>query len=450
MDKELKTQVDEATDPLLRSFEAFKEVNDQRLAEIDKRGEATADTLAKLEKIEATLDAFEGLNTEVAKSVAATQATAQSYKDVSDRLDEIEARSKRPGSAGAGADAMDHSLRERRERCETWARAIASTKGESLLHLTEEQRQAMSDVAAETAAWVERKNLATGNDAQGGYLAPADYSNEIVKTVTEISHARAICRVQDTSAKMLEVPIRRGQFAAMRVAELDDSRANSTGLTYGLESIPVPEMIAFVNVTNNNLEDSMFSVSDQLRMEAAEQFAVKEGQEFVTGDGVVGLEGILSNRDVGTINSGDADEITSDSLIQLKYELKTDYYSGMSGGMGTAYYIMNRRTMGKVRRLKGTDGHYLLVMGLAMGNPNTIEGEMYMEIPDMPDEAANARPVAFGNFYRGYRIADGVGMHLLIDPYTRASQGQVRFLFRRRCGGQVVIPEAIHTITCAV
>jgi HK97 family phage major capsid protein len=38
---------------------------------------------------------------------------------------------------------------------------------------------------------------------------------------------------------------------------------------------------------------------------------------------------------------------------------------------------------------------------------------------------------------------------MLRDPYTQATSGNVRFIFRRRLGGQVVMAEAIRKLACA-
>jgi HK97 family phage major capsid protein len=40
-------------------------------------------------------------------------------------------------------------------------------------------------------------------------------------------------------------------------------------------------------------------------------------------------------------------------------------------------------------------------------------------------------------------------MSVLRDPFTKASVGQVKFLARRRVGGQVVLAEALRLLKCA-
>jgi HK97 family phage major capsid protein len=64
--------------------------------------------------------------------------------------------------------------------------------------------------------------------------------------------------------------------------------------------------------------------------------------------------------------------------------------------------------------------------------------------------ASNAFPIAFGDFRRGYTMVDRISMAMLRDPYTKASQGQVKFVARRRVGGQVVLAEAIRVLKCSV
>ena len=61
----------------------------------------------------------------------------------------------------------------------------------------------------------------------------------------------------------------------------------------------------------------------------------------------------------------------------------------------------------------------------------------------MPDVAAGAKPVAFGDFRRAYMIVDRVALAVLRDPFTQATTGNVRYVARRRVGGQVILAEAI-------
>ena len=70
-----------------------------------------------------------------------------------------------------------------------------------------------------------------------------------------------------------------------------------------------------------------------------------------------------------------------------------------------------------------------------------------IEATDMPNVAGGTKPVLFGDFRRGYMIVDRVNLSIMRDPFTQAASGNVRYLARRRVGGQVILPEALTTIT---
>ena len=292
----------------------------------------------------------------------------------------------------------------------------------------------------------EMKALSVGNDPAAGYLAPADYAREIIKGEVEFSPLREVARIRETSRTALQIPRRSGTFGAVWVAE-QASRSETTGLTYGLEEIPTQEMYALVDVSQQMLEDSAFDLEQELQMEFSEQFAVTEGAAFVDGDGAGKPEGFLTSTEVGVTPSGSAATIAdangqADGLIALWHAIKTRY--AIRG-----VWLLNRNTLAAARKLKDVDGNYIWQPGLADGQPNAILGSPYVEVPDMPNEGANTTPIAFGDWRRGYTIVDRVALSVLRDPFTQATAGNVRFIARRRVGGQLVLPEAVAKLKCA-
>jgi HK97 family phage major capsid protein len=151
-------------------------------------------------------------------------------------------------------------------------------------------------------------------------------------------------------------------------------------------------------------------------------------------------EGFMQNSAVGSINSGVANAISADSLLNVYAELKTGYN-------GT--YLLNRKTLNSVRKLKDATGQYLWVPGIAAGMPNTINGRPYIETPDMPDEGANTYPVIYGDFLRSYTIVDGMDMGLIRDNLTLATQAMVKYVLMKSTGGKVTLPEGLKKIKCS-
>jgi len=299
---------------------------------------------------------------------------------------------------------------------------------------------------ANTAALTreEMKALTVGTDPTAGYLAPAEFAREIIKSEIEYSPLRTIARVRQTSRRSLQMPKRRGTFGAVWTAEAG-TRSETEGLSYGLEEFPTHELYALLDVSEQMMEDSEFNLEEELQAEFAEQFAVSEGTAFVTGNGVGKPEGILQNSDVLSTVSGSAASIAdangqANGLIDLYHDIKTGY--ALQG-----WWLLNRATLGAVRKLKDGQNNYIWQPGLANGIPNTILGQPYLEVPDMPDVQANATPIVFGDLRRAYTIVDRISLSILRDPFTQATSGNIRFIARRRVGGQVVLAEAIRRLT---
>lgn len=285
----------------------------------------------------------------------------------------------------------------------------------------------------------EKKALSSAQGVE--YLASPEISNELIKGVVEFSPIRSVARVRSTSAKSVKIRKRTGTFAAAWVAKTG-TRTETTGLKYGLEEVPTHEMYALVDIPFEDLEDSDFNLEAELNLEFAEQFGVAEGLSAVSGDGVGEMEGLLTNTAVAYTPSGDANLITADGMIDTYMDVKDAFAKNGA-------WMLKRATLGKVRKLKGSDNNYLWMPGLGSALPSTILDRPYVEAVDMPAVAANSFPVLFGDFRRGYVVIDRVQLAVTRDPFTQAASGAIRFHARKRVGGQVVNAEAIRKMKIA-
>lgn len=398
-------QVKTAVDAMASAFEEFKSVNDARLAEIEKKGSSDPITEEKLAKIEADLDRFETVNQ---KLVAAEAKSEQ----MSEALANIETMLKRP-TAQVKHDDVDFAV----NAWDKWLR-----KGD----------QGLDEMEA--------KALTVGTAATAGNLAPAEYVNEIIKIVEEFSPVRSVARVRQTTNKEIEVPQKTANFAAAWTAE-GGSRTETTGYTTALNTIPTHELYALVDISSQLLEDSAFDMEAEMNLEFAEQFAKAEGTAFISGNGTNKPTGITNGSTVASTTAAAAAAIATDDLINLMHDIKTPYMSG-------ATFMFNRQTLGEIRKLKDTAGQYIFQTGFSgqAGVPNTILGSPYVEAPDVADIAASAKSVIYGDFRRGYMIVDRVALSVLRDPYSQASSGNVRYIARRRVGGEVVLAEAMRVL----
>ena len=402
-----KEQVKNAIDSLGSTFEEFKKTNDERLAQIEKKGSADAVTSEKLARIEKDLDKIEEVNQAVVKQNASAQEQA-------DKIARMEKMLSRP----------------------------ISSKSEQIK--VDEQKQAFDNYlrkGKDNISPNELKVLTASNDTAGGYLAPPEYVRELTKTITELSPIRSISRVRSTTNRSVQIPERTGQFAAVFVAE-QGTRSETTGYATGLREIPTHELYALVDISEQELEDSVFNLEQEMSLEFGEQFAKAEGTAFVSGNAVGKPEGFLTNSEIGTVNSGAGAALTADGLISLYHEPKAEYAQN-----GT--FVFSRSTLAAIRKLKTDSNDYVFQPGnqLSGGMVATILGAPYIQATDMPAVGAGNKAIAFGDFRRGYMIVDRVNLAILRDPFTQATSGNVRYVARKRVGAQVILPEAIKTQT---
>ena len=96
---------------------------------------------------------------------------------------------------------------------------------------------------------------------------------------------------------------------------------------------------------------------------------------------------------------------------------------------------MNRKTQAALRKLKDVDGNYLWQPAAAPDGRATLMGFPLVEAEDMPDIAADATAIAFGDFRRGYLVVDRTGVNVLRDPFS--AKPYVLFYTTKRVGGGV-------------
>jgi HK97 family phage major capsid protein len=283
-------------------------------------------------------------------------------------------------------------------------------------------------------------------DTLGGYVVPVDFQTEIIRRIVGLTVMRGRARQQPTSRDKVEIPILTGgddQYTtAVRVtwvAETPTAGTADTNLTFGLENIPVHDVMAETFLSRNVVEDAAVNLVDELTTAFAEASAIDEDNQFLTGDGIGKPKGILiggttPETGVTTVNSGAAADIDPDGLIDLEYEIPTQYRANCG-------WICARKTVRNMRKLKGGDGHYLWGPPDLSGQPATFDGFPIWEQEVMPAIAASAYPILFGD-PQGYRIVDRIGMTVerYLDSAT-ARQNLVLYIMRRRLGGLLTNPE---------
>lgn len=405
---EVKASADTMTaalDDFLHTFEAFKESNDRRLDELERKFGADVVTREKVDRIARAMD------------------------EQKQAMDQMLLRKARPALSrgeGISPDAAEHKA-----AFEAYIR-----RGEEA-----------------SLRALEEKAMSISVGADGGFLVPAQVDGEIGRRVAVISPIRGLATVRQVSASLFKKPFSLAGFTSGWVAETAARPQTNTPQLAEL-SFPTMELYAMPAATAALLDDAAVDVESWIASEVDIAFGEQEGLAFVTGDGVNKPRGFLtyptvadsgwSWGNIGTILSGAAGAFRaanpSDTLIDLIYALKAGYRQKAS-------FVMSRRTQAEVRKFKDADGNYLWKPPAAVGQPASLMGFPIAESEEMPDLSANSLSIAFGDFQSGYLIVDRTGTRVLRDPYS--AKPYVLFYTTKRVGGGVQNFEAIKLMKFA-
>jgi len=404
---------------LKQTFEQFKTANDERLAEIERKGHADPLLEEKVNRLSEELD---------------------SLSAVKERLDQMETRLNRPGFSAESSE-KDQVKEEHRKAFDDFMR---KGKVDGLRDL---EKRALN-----------LKSLDTITPADGGYAVPEVIDTDILALMQDISPIRQVANVITVSTSDWKKLVNLHGAASGWVGETEARPETDTPQLAQVEAV-MGEIYANPAATQTMLEDVFFDAERWLSDEVATEFAQEEAAAFVNGNGTNKPKGFLSYTNSesgdgvrafgqlqfiktgvdGAFKTFDAASQVNpvDDLVDMTTALKAKHRA-------FAVWMMNRLTLGTIRKFKDADGNYIWQPSMQAGQPQTILGYRFVEAEDMPDIGSGTYPIAFGNFKAGYTIIDRMGTRVLRDPYT--NKPYVHFYTTKRVGGQVVDSEAIKLL----
>ena len=241
-------EVKEAFDQFMNGFAIFKQENDLRLAELERRG---GDVLQddKVERI--------------------SQALTEQKRS----LDQLMLAASRPQLGGDRKD--DFRAVEKKQAFDRYAR-----KGD-----------------AGGMDGMEVKALSEGSNPDGGYTVPLEIERTIDRVLTNASPIRAIATVRSIGSSVYRKPITTAGAASGWVGETG-SITTTAAPTLAALDFPAMELYAMPAATQALLDDSQVDIEQWLADEVQIVFAEQEGAAFVNGDGSNKPKGFLHYTNV--------------------------------------------------------------------------------------------------------------------------------------------------------
>jgi HK97 family phage major capsid protein len=384
---------DTTQDDVLAAFEAFKEANDDRLSQIEKRMSADVITTEKVDRINKAMD-------------------------------ELILKSRRPAlSVEKAFEPTEH-----KRAFEGYIR-----KGDD-----------------HGLSAIESKAMSIGSNVDGGYLVPQETEAEIGRLLSKASPMRQIADVRQVSSSIYKKPFASTGAASGWVGEAVARPQTNSPVLAELQ-FPAMELYAMPAATQALLDDSAVNLDEWIAREIETVFAEQESEAFIVGNGVNKPKGFMDYPKIANatwtwgntgyiatgVAGGFAATNPSDKLVDLIYATKAGYRQN-------GRWVLNRSTQAAVRKFKDGQGNYLWQPAATADGNAMLLSFPVIESEYMPDIATDSHAIAFGDFKRGYLIVDRVGVRMLRDPYS--TKPYVLFYTTKRVGGGIQDFDAIKTL----
>lgn len=289
------------------------------------------------------------------------------------------------------------------------------------------------------------KAINTGVDADGGFAVPEELDRALIELAHDMVVMRQECNVMTVGTPDYKKLVNLGGAQSGWVGET--AARPETGTPTLKELVAVfGEIYANPQATQRSLDDMFFNVESWLNSEVSQEFSDQEESAFTNGDGSNKPKGLWTyptattadaSRAFGTLQhfvTGTVGAVSGDDLLQLIYGLRKPYRAN-------AKFMMNNNSLFAVRKLKDSNGDYLWQPGLQLGQPSTVLGYGIAENEQVAEIAADALPIAFGDFKKTYTILDRIGTRILRDPYT--NKPYVGFYTTKRVGSMMTNSQSL-------
>ncbi|WP_020385888.1 phage major capsid protein [Kribbella catacumbae] len=301
---------------------------------------------------------------------------------------------------------------------------------------------------------VELRAQSVGTDAAGGFLVPDVLRDKMVERLKAFGGlASAVEEITTSGGETLRWPtLDDTANSGVIAAEGTAPASGGADLVFGEKTLGAFKYVAPgatnlpLRVSVELLQDAAFDIEGLVTRKLGERIARKQAVDWVTGAGTTLPFGITTGTSGTAFTSVG---ITYAELVAAVHEVDPDYRMG-------ARWAFNDATLAKIESIVDTTGRPILNDandGIATGpNNKTLLG--YPVVIDQAfatytDGGTNKWGV-FGDLNAGYVIRRVKDLTLIVNPYSRANEGQVEYVLWARADGTVQDPNAYRVLINAV
>lgn len=345
---------------------------------------------AARDKVDAALAEGRNLTAEDREFIAKADADYDAKQDLIDEIRKIEKRDADAAEAMANAPELRNVSNSETERPQDSTADILRKLG------TGEMRSYVFGQEEH------RANSTTGT--VGGYAVPQGFGGRIIEKMLTVGPAlndSVVNLIRTDSMNAIPFPIENARATGTATAEgatYDVSTPTFTQKTlnaykYGTIVLSSEELLASEDV----------GVLDYFAKNMGVAVGTAVNSILTLGTGTVQPEGVSAGAGSAvTGGTGVAGVPTYSNLIDLVHSVDSLYAQN-------GKFMLRRSTLGSLRKITDTAGHYIFVPAANAALPNTILGYEVVENPYVAATATDAKSVLFGDFsYWIVRQAGGI------------------------------------------
>lgn len=249
--------------------------------------------------------------------------------------------------------------------------------------------------------YVENRAQTAGSPAAGGYTVPTTLANRIVESMLDwgpMYDPGVTDEMITSSGNPFDIPTNddTANTSAALAEGADIVDDDSGDIVFGEVNISAfVYATPWLQISFELLQDSIFNLEGFIGGKLGERLGRGANRKLTVGTGANEARGICVAAALGK-TAVSTTALVGDELIDLQHSVNSAYRRSPK-----CRWMFNDTTFGSIRKLKDGQGNYLWQMGdVRVGAPDLILGKPYSVNDDMPNIAAGARAVLFGDFSR--------------------------------------------------
>lgn len=283
------------------------------------------------------------------------------------------------------------------------------------------------------------RDLNVGTPAAGGYTVAQDFYNRLIEAQKAWGGMAEVAEIITTSTgATMPVPTETDVANVATIVGEGVASNTSVDATFNATNLGAYMYRTVVRVSLEMLQDSAFDVEGYVARKMGIRFGRGQNAHYTTGTGVGQPRGLLAatgGAATGKVGAtGQTTSVLFNDLVDLEHSVDPSYRP-------TARWMFHDTVLRALKKLADTAGRpiwmpdYATSVGGAF--PATLLGYGYTINQDMPQMAANAKSIAFGDF-KSYFIRRVMNVMILRLTERFADNGQVGFIGFARADGTYI------------